>query len=182
MDIKIGLIGATAPLFFADEFKELVEKFGYAWFGWTVPIRKETFEILKQQIKENGYFKLYGYSSGWAEGGYNKAFHKIKAVFIVNDIPYTHWEHPGNGIRCPEPEKAITGKKYKDYFIAAYESGHGKNGKITLPRKTWFKVSKVVKKDFNLTADVFTPYRSYHKIHPSALMNNFIDIVDKNTV
>ena len=67
-----------------------------------------------------------------------------------------------------------------DYFISSYESGHGKNQKIELPRKTWFKVNKVIKKDYNLTRDVFTPWRPNHKIHPSALINNFIDIIDKN--
>lgn len=181
MQNKIGLIGATSPLFFKNEFEKIIKKFNYAWYGWTIPIRRETFEILQHQIEEIGYFNLYGYSSTWAEGGYNLAYHKIKAVFVLNEIPYTHWENPDNGISCPEPEKAITGKEHGDYFITAYESGHGKDGKKELPRKTWFKVRKIHEKDFNLSRDVFTPYRHYQQIHPSALMRNFIDINDKNS-
>ena len=36
--------------------------------------------------------------------------------------------------------KAITGKEYGAYFNAVYESGHGRDGKTELPRKTWFKL------------------------------------------
>lgn len=87
----IGLIGATAPTFFLGEFRPIIAKYGYAWYGWTIPVRRETLPILKRQIDEVGHFNLYGYSSTWSEGGYTKATHKSSPqTYYPKQTPTLH--------------------------------------------------------------------------------------------
>lgn len=171
----IGLIGATAPKFFCDKFRPIVAKHDYAWYGWTIPIRRETLPILKSQINDKGFFNLYGYSSTWPEGGYTKATHKIEAIFVVKKVV----SHCDTGIEanpCPEMDKGIHG--YNNWYLLGYESGHGKHGNTVLPRRTWFAVSDIIERTIDLSERIFTPWNLKHKIHPSALLSNFIDIVD----
>ena len=178
MKKRIGLIGATAPKFFQNKFRPIIDKYDYAWYGWTIPIRREILPILKRQIDDVGYFNLYGYSSSWPEGGYTKATHKIEVVFIVKKDPVSHWDTGKEANPCPEPQKGIQG--YDNHFIVDHETGHGKYGRSTLPRKTWFAVAKTEEKTIKLSDENFAPWNPRHKIHPSALISNFIDIVDKD--
>ena len=178
MEKRIGLIGATAPKFFKNEFRPIIDMYDYAWYGWTIPIRRETLSILKRQIDEVGHFNLYGYSSSWPEGGYARASHKVEVIFVVNKYPVSHWDTKKEANSCPQPEKGIQGDN--DYYIIAHERGHGKYGNITLPRKTWFAVGDIVGRTVKLSDENFTPWNLKHKIHPSALISNFIDIVDKD--
>ena len=180
MKKRIGLIGATAPKFFRDKFRPIIDGSDYAWYGWTIPIRRETLRILKRQIDEVGHFNLYGYSSSWPESGYAKATHRIEAVFVVKKYPVSHWDTEKEANACPQAEKGIQG--YDDYYIIAHERGHGKYGNITLPRKTWFAVADVVERTVELSDDNFTPWNPKHKIHPSALISNFIDIADEEVL
>lgn len=175
MKKQIGLIGATAPTFFRKKFRTIIDMHDYAWYGWTIPIRKETLPILKEQINDVGYFNLYGYSSSWPEHGYTKATHRIEVIFVVKKI-VSHRDTGKEANHCPQPDKGIQG--YDDHYIIAYESGHGKYGKKTLPRKTWFAVVDTMEKTIDLSKKIFTPWNPKHKIHPSALLSNFIDIVN----
>jgi len=174
----IGLIGATAPRFFCDEFRSVIEKYGYSWYGWTIPIRKETLELLKRQVSDAGYLNLYGYSSSWPERGSANATHKIEAIFVIRKIPVSHWDTEREANPCPEPGKTIQG--YDDYYIVDHEPGHGKDGRSKLPRKTWFAVADTIERTIDLSDENFGPWRPFHKIHPSALISNFIDIVDRD--
>lgn len=173
----IGLIGATAPKFFLDKFRPIIDKYGYAWYGWTIPIRRETLPMLKRQIDEVGHFNLYGYSSTWPEGGYTRATHMIKVIFVINKSPISHWDTSKDANPCPEPAKGIQG--YNDHYIIDHEHGHGRYGHVTLPRKTWFAVVKTKERTIELSNENFTPWNPKHKIHTSALISNFIDVVDK---
>lgn len=176
----VGLIGATAPSFFVRELRPIIDRYGYAWYGWTIPVRRKTLLILKEQINDPdvGYFNLYGYSSSWPEGGYAEATHKIEAIFIVKRID-SHWDTGKDKNPCPELGKGIRGKEYGDYYIIDHETGHGKGGRKALPRKTWFAVVDIKEKSIELKDDFFAPWNPKYKIHPSALRANFIDIVDR---
>ena len=174
----IGLIGATAPTFFAREFRPIIDKYSHAWYGWTIPIRKKTLSILERQIDEMGYFNLYGYSSTWPERGYAEATHKIEVVFVISRKPVSHWDTGKEANSCPEPAKGIQG--YNNHYLIDHEHGHGKHGNVTLPRKTWFAVARTEKRTIVLSNENFTPWNPIHKIHPSALISNFIDMVDKD--
>jgi hypothetical protein len=173
---RIGLIGATAPEFFQDEFRRIIDTYSYAWYGWTIPIRRETLSLLKRQIDEVGYFNLYGYSSSWPEGSCAQATHKIEVIFVIKKHPISHWDTGKGANPCPQPEKVIQG--YDDYYLVDHENGHGKYGNIILPRKTWFAVAGTVDRTIELSEQNFTPWNPKHKIHPSALRANFIEIVD----
>jgi hypothetical protein len=173
---RIGLIGATAPKFFQDEFRRIFDKYGYAWYGWTIPLRRRTLPILKRQIDEVGHFNLYGYSSSWPERGYARATHRIEVTFVIKKYPVSHWDTGREANPCPQPEKGIQG--YEDYYIVDHEHGHGKYGNIILPRKTWFAVADTQDRSIELSEENFTSWNPKHKIHPSALRANFIEIVD----
>jgi hypothetical protein len=177
MKNKMGLIGATAPRFFRDEFRSIIDKYGYAWYGWTIPLRENTLEVLKKQIDEAGYFNLYGYSSSWPERSYAQATHRIEVIFVIKKYPLSHLDTGREANPCPEPDRGIQG--YEDHYIVDHEDEHGKYGNVTLPRKTWFAVTGVVSRTIELTEQNFTPWNPQHKIHSSALRANFIDIVDK---
>lgn len=171
----IGLIGATAPIFFRDEFRPIIDKHGYAWYGWTIPIRRGTWPILKRQLNEEGHFNLYGYSSTWPEGGYHKATHKIEVIFVIKKL-VSHWDTGKEANPCPEPGKGIQG--YTNHYILDHETGHGKYGKSVLPRRTWFAVADTARRTVDLSDKIVTPWNPRNKIHPSALLSHFIDIVD----
>lgn len=180
----IGLIGATAPKFFLKEFASIIHEHGYAWYGWTIPVRKETLPILQRQLSEVGYFNLYGYSSSWPERGCAKASHKVEVKFVIRKEPVpshlgpivSHWITGKEANECPDPRKGI--QDDGGYYTSAWEGGHGRYGEVSLPRRTWFAVADAREINLELSPKIFTPWNPRHKIHPGALRGNFIDIED----
>jgi len=174
MEKRIGLIGATASDFFARELLPIIDRHRYAWYGWTIPIRKEILPVLRKQ----GSFNLYGYSSSGCYPNPKDATHKVEAVFIVDASKIkSHWDTGRDANPCPEPEKAIRGPN--DFFTYKYEVREYPK-LFRQPRRTWFAVinAKKLQPALDLSDNIFTPWNSRHKIHTSPLRSWFIDIVD----
>ena len=102
------------------------------------------------------------------------ALHKVVVVFTIDSRKIVSHRDTGKKFNpCPEPEKGIQG--YDNFYIVDYEVSDGKK----LPRRTWFGVIKITCiQPLELSPRVFTPWNPSHKIHPSPLRSNFIDIVD----
>jgi len=172
----MGLIGATAGVFFVEKLRPIIARHRYAWYGWTIPLRKETVSFLRTQ----GSFNLYGYSSSGCYPDPREATHRVEAKFIVDaKRMLSHWDTGVDANPCPEREKGIQGDD--NFYLLEYEnSSNFPSRKSTkLPRRTWFPVKNArrIRTPLPLSENVFTPWERY-KIHPSALRLNFIEIVD----
>jgi len=145
----MGLIGATDGRFFVEELNPIIEKHGYAWYGWTIPLRKETLLFLRNQ----GIFNLYGYSSSGCYQNPREASHMVEAVFAIDArMIRSHWDIGNEANRCPEPEKGIPDV----FFLSGYEDSSNFPSR-KLPRRTWFPVRKAKLIEPPLPLNVFTP-------------------------